>query len=332
MSKRQKLPDNIDRKEVDSEGAIIAEHPSLETLDAIRKACVYQPTKQTDIIVDYDTHWYCSPVCLGDGKIGDKTISQPWKYIKLSPFIVPRKLRGYGNYVQIFMTASSAHEAGHIIFTKPLWNDYQHWCEVVDSPICPMIVNLIEDSRINDWILNGIGGSIGLDWGTLAKWVGRAWLLGFETELHAMRKDLKNRMFGIPPGRFLVSAITMMGLYGKYGDNEKAFLRLAEEYFPRLSKKCWVDFAKGVKLIQEASQHHSWNGSLENDCQELYRIFARYILLDKDGKMGAEGSEGASGGVPQAKAQSGEGSGDNLKGPFKTIEEAENALKGEANA
>lgn len=324
------LPDNIGKAEVDSTGAIIAKHPSQEELDAIRKACVYHPTGQNDITLDYDSKWYNTSVCYVE--TDPNANRKAWKYIVISPFIVPRQLRNHQDYVKMFATAASAHEAGHIIFSKPLWPSYRNWNALMDSPICAMIVNILEDARINDWLVNGVGGSIGLAWEASAKWMGRVWLYGFEQQLHSMRKGFRSKFIGIPPGRFMVSAISMVGLYGQYGDNERLFLRLMDEYFPRMPDKYWVDFARGVKILREAAQHHSWKGSLEKDCNELYLIFAKYTLKDSKGGMGC--SKGSKQSQPSAsqpcnscKSSDGEGSGPTLQGPFNTIEEAEAALK-----
>jgi hypothetical protein len=322
------LPETISKSEVDSEGAIIAEHPSPESLDAIKKACVYQPTGQNDITLDYDPKWYNTSACYVDSD--GKTNRKPWKYIVVSPFLIPKRLRSHADFVNIFITGMAAHEGGHIIFSKPLWAHYQNWCKLVDSPICMMVANVIEDARIDDWIINGVGGSIGLAFETQAKWMGRAWLYGFEKNLHAMRKSFKNKLLGTPPGAFMVSAITMVGLYGQYGDNERMFLRLAEEYFPRMPDKYWVDFAKGVKIIRGATQHHSWKGSLEKDCHDLFVLLAKYSLKDSNGGSGScskESQSQASNSCQSSKSGEGSGGSPNLEGPFNTIEEAEKALK-----
>lgn len=317
---RDKLPPNVDRGEVDSTGAIIAEHPKPEELEAIRKACVLQPTLQSDIILDYDPHWHNTAGC--DAKT--------WKFIKISPFLIPRRLRVYPDYVKIFSTGMAIHEAGHVIFSKPLWNEYQHWAQVIGSPICHMVINVIEDSRIDHWVVNGVGGSIGLSFESHNKWMGRVWLYGLEKHLHSMKWSIPRKLTGAPPSGFMISMITMVGLYGQYGDNEKLSLQLMDKYFPNLKDKYWVDFAKAVRIIRDAGGHHSWKGSLEKDCQELFLILAKFALEEKRNASGGSGQSQScnSCGQKNNAEKGGESESDAiLDGPFDTIEDAESALK-----
>lgn len=218
-----------------------------------------------------------------------ETACTDYKTIYVTIQLIPKEAREFKRVVSRVMDGQVAHESGHIVKSANLVKREQQWVDMQDNRALAKIVqNVIEDKRVNHFILNRYRFDFAHRLQLLADVSNRLWIDALKTKYKEMQEKHPQMQTEALVENFIISLSTIVGLWGEQKTEIEKNFKLTDDQ---------KQFLAQVTEILDEARFDQMTMSVINRMQQLYNIWNTRI-----NKMQPEDSP--EGSIP--KAQGGE--------------------------
>lgn len=218
-----------------------------------------------------------------------ETACTDYKTIYVTIQLIPKEAREFKRVVSRVMDGQVAHESGHIVKSANLVKREQQWVDMQDNRALAKIVqNVIEDKRVNHFILNRYRFDFAHRLQLLADVSNRLWIDALKTKYKEMQEKHPQMQTEALVENFIISLSTIVGLWGEQKTEIEKNFKLTDDQ---------KQFLAQVTEILDEARFDQMTMSVINRMQQLYNIWNTRI-----NKMQPEYSP--EGSIP--KAQGGE--------------------------
>lgn len=233
-------------------------------------------TRDTSVRVKYDAKMPTSAFNMETNEITLSLSSYP-DFVKTQPIIFRKVLDG-----------DLAHECGHLILTKPLWEYFNNWVTKIKRHrgfyrLAHEVCNLVEDKRINHFIILRYRFDIGkrlllanlilkdmIDNTIEKKMVSKGNFSTLEETVNAQQTIPD----GLQEGIYIVAILANQGLYeGK-----------CTELWNKLGAEAKKDCEQAL-IVLEGAKYKRLRIDIVRACQEIYELIAKHLKADYTSKQ-----------------------------------------------
>ena len=184
----------------------------------------------------------------------------------------------------------TAHECGHILWTTPVWTEEKKWMDRKHKcPLSKMVLNIIEDKRIDTKLMamyrHSVGANI-LDW---TKTEHLLWLYTKTVKFDKLKKEKTLDPAMPPDGPEFVNVCILCG--SLFVDSKEVF-KLIDKYFPKFPAEWKKDIELGIKTVEMARFYKQWRFFLEVAAENLFNIMKKYAPPGGGGGGGGGDGDG----------------------------------------
>lgn len=158
--------------------------------------------------------------------------------IYLTTQLIPQELRKYKRVVSRVFDGECAHEAGHIVVTKPVDPMIQAWRKRQNNQeIAQIVIGTLEDKRVNYFILQRYSYDLAYRLQLMIDLVSRIWVDTLKQKIEEQRRtrpDLANRPESYFVDQMLISIACVKGLYGYDVESEFNFTTEQQEFIDQV--------------------------------------------------------------------------------------------------
>lgn len=208
-----------------------------------------------------------------------ETAYTDYKNLYVTIKLVPPELRKYTRVVSRILDGQVAHEAGHIVVTRPVKMRLMEWEKRQHNPsLADMVHQTIEDKRVNHFILQRYRFDFAHRLQLLADVSNRLWTDTLKMQLAKKRNE--NPANAMKPESYFLDEmiIAIAGIKGLWGVPVEKEFQLNEKQ---------LEFVNKTAEILEEARFDKMVMSIVNRHQQLYNYWKTYV--EQAGKSSRQG-------------------------------------------